>query len=326
MSGLGLVWVGFHMEGLPALRAVLGEGYDVRGVVTLTPQAAARHSGAVDYSALCEEFGVPLFRIGNINDSENVELLRQLDPDVLLVIGWSQLLGDDALDVPRIGVMGAHASLLPNNRGRAPVNWAIIRGEELSGNTLMWLNADVDAGEIIDQEAFRVRPQDTCATVYEKVAQTNKSMILSALAQLTEGELESKSQPEASGPVLPGRKPQDGEVDWAATGWEVYNLVRAVTEPYPGAYSFLDGERWTIWRCAFVPGQASLGEPGMIIGPVWTSDPSSPAPGCGSTTASSGCPIPSGDPGTSGPPCGPPGTGPSPLGHLVATAVHPTRS
>ena len=159
-------WVGCHVEGLSALEALLAACTPITGVITLRPELAAQRSGAVDYAPLCVRYGIPLARVGNINEPDGLAALRTLDADVVFVIGWSQILRPAALQLARTGMIGAHASLLPQLRGSAPINWALIRGERQTGNSLIWLAQDVDRGAIIDQTAFCITPYDTCATLY----------------------------------------------------------------------------------------------------------------------------------------------------------------
>ena len=148
-------WIGFHREGLPALQGVLERGYRVEAVLTLRPDLAAKRSGAAtDYWTLCREFGVPLHEVANINDQASLELLRGRDLDVVFVIGWTQIVRSPALRLARIGMIGAHASLLPRNRGRAPINWTLIRGEQQTGNSLIWLAEGVDQGHRIKMGVF----------------------------------------------------------------------------------------------------------------------------------------------------------------------------
>lgn len=261
-------WVGFHVEGIQALEALLDDGI-VSTVITLTPEAAGKRSGVADYRGLCERFGVQLYEVADINHEVSVRLLESLDLDLLFVIGWSQILRPPALRAIRGGVIGAHASLLPRNRGSAPINWAIINGERVTGNSLIWLTDEVDAGDVIDQIEFSITPYDTCASLYERVAQTNRDMILTALPRLLRGERPGRRQPLDGEPVLPRRRPKDGLVDWRGDASAVYDFVRALTRPYPGAFGWLAGERWTIWQAALLPDTLSgQNPPGTVLGPV----------------------------------------------------------
>ena len=264
-------WVGFHMEGIPALEAVLASGAPVAAVLTLKPEVAASRSGAADYSALCRRFGVPLHFVTSINDPASRVLLEGLD--VVFVIGWSQILSPETLATARLGMIGAHASLLPKNRGSAPINWALIRGERVTGNSLIWLAEGVDAGDIIDQTEFQISPYDTCGTLYDRVAASNRDMIMRALPQLLRGERVGTPQPRSNGgggsAVLPRRRPADGLIDWDQEACAIYNFIRALTKPYPGAFGWLDGRRWSVWRAGLLPAALSHGAAaGDVIGPV----------------------------------------------------------
>jgi len=263
-------WVGFHAEGVPALEALLAAGAPIGGVLTLTPALAAKRSGGGDYRALCERYRVPLHPVPDINGPEAQALLRTLQPDVAFVIGWHQIVRPESLRLARCGMIGAHASLLPHNRGSAPINWAIINGEPKTGNTLFWLTESVDAGNIIDQVAFAITPYDTCATLYHHVATSNRDMLLRLLPCLLGGESPGRPQPVTDEPVLRRRRPVDGLVDWSLTSRNTYDFIRALTRPYPGAFSALEGKTWKIWEAALLATPRGMAAPqaGEVLGPV----------------------------------------------------------
>src|SRR5437773_323580 len=163
------------------------------------------------------------------------------------------------------------AHVLPQLRGSAPINWALIRGERQTGNSLIWLAQDVDRGAIIDQTAFCITPYDTCASLYERVAASNRDMLLRLVPRLLAGEHPGRVQPAGDEPVLPRRRPADGRIDWRQPSRAVYDFIRALTRPYPGAFSWLEGERWTIWHAAHLPAENGPGlraTPGAVLGPV----------------------------------------------------------
>ncbi len=252
-ASLRIVWIGFHEEGQAALAAILESGYPVEAVITLAEEALAKRSGGFRYEDLCRRHKVPLHQVRHINDPASLQLLRSLTPDLAFVIGWSQIVSPEAMATAKLGMIGAHASFLPHNRGSAPVNWAILRGEDEGGNTLIWLSESVDAGEIIDQTRFPITVYDTCATVYEKVAESNRDMILRLLPKLLAGERPGRPQVYSDEPILPRRRPQDGQIDWSKSGREVYDFIRGLTRPYPGAFSWLEGQRYLIWNAASFP-------------------------------------------------------------------------
>ncbi|HWO90960.1 MAG TPA: methionyl-tRNA formyltransferase, partial [Methylomirabilota bacterium] len=262
-------WIGFHMEGIPALRAVLERGFPIVAIVTLSSEASARLSGPYDYSAIGQEFGIPVFEVDNINSETSLRTLSDLSLDLAFVIGWTQLVGPSARKLIPHGLIGAHASLLPRNRGRAPVNWSLIKGERETGNTLLWLGDSVDGGDVIDMTRIQITPYDSCLSIYEHVAESNRAMILRLLPKLLDGERPATRQPPSDDPVLSRRRPSDGRLDWSTNSGRVYDFVRALTRPYPGAFSWLGGQRWTIWACALPPERGSVdGRPGEVIGSV----------------------------------------------------------
>lgn len=270
--GMKFGWIGFHVEGISTLRSLLERKLAVEAVITLRPALAAKRSGAADYPALCREFGIPVYEVANINDQEALDLLRKLQLDVAFVIGWTQIVRPEALSLARVGMIGAHASLLPHNRGRAPINWALIQGEKVTGNSLIWLAPGVDTGDIIDQMEIPITPYDTCASLYDRVADSNREMILRTIPKLLAGERPGQPQEHNGKPDLPGRRPEDGLIDWSFESNRVYDFVRALTRPYPGAYSWLEGRRWKIWQCALLPANyPPKMKPGQIIGPILSS-------------------------------------------------------
>ncbi|MEZ6128367.1 MAG: methionyl-tRNA formyltransferase [Planctomycetaceae bacterium] len=265
---MNIGWVGVHAEGIAALQAVCEADYDVVGFMTLKPQMADRRCGSADYDTICDRFSIPVFEVDHVNDSSSLTILQTWDCDLLVVLGWGQILNAAALKTARLGVVGAHASLLPHNRGSAPVNWAIIHGEPTTGNSLIWLEEDVDAGGLIDQRSFPVSPYDTCSTIYDRVAESNAEMLLKLLSRLELGEFPGRPQPESAERLLPRRRPEDGQIHWDKPAIEIYNLIRAVTRPYPGARTVLHGRQVHVWKAALLPTFSQSAKPGTVLGPV----------------------------------------------------------
>lgn len=279
-------WIGVHEEGRLALEAVCEAGYTVTGLMTLEQNRAERRCGSGSYEQICSTHNVPIFPVAHVNDEDSLEILRRMQCDLLVVLGWGQILSDAALQIPTVGTVGAHASLLPHNRGSAPVNWAIIKGETSTGNSLMWLAPGVDTGALIAQRAFPITPFDTCDTIYDLVGQSNRDMVLDLLKQLTAGHRPGRPQAHTDERVLPRRRPQDGRIDWDDSAQQIYNLIRAVTRPYPGAFARLGDQTWKIWQAALLPVAAGTHSPGTILGPVCSPDPAA----CGIVVATGqGC-------------------------------------
>ncbi|MDO4547083.1 MAG: methionyl-tRNA formyltransferase [Clostridia bacterium] len=267
---MNIVWIGFHNEGVFAFRRALEMGKAIVGFVTLDDAAFLKRSaGTREYLQLCEEYNVPVHYISTIKSNAAYSIIQQMKPDLSIVLGWSEIVPQTILEIPTVGTVGAHASLLPHNRGSAPVNWSIINGEEKTGNTLMWLNDDVDAGEIIDQVEIDITPYDTCATIYDKVAQTNATMIIKLIERLECSQYTSMNVVnKADEPILPRRRPKDGEVIWTQSSRAIYNFVRALTRPYPGAFSYIGEKKYLIWSASLLPDDTPNNAPGAIIGSV----------------------------------------------------------
>lgn len=252
-----LVFVGIHMEAAAPLSALLTGPFRPVGLVTMTAEAAAKLSGAVDLATPARRAGVPVFLARNVNDPACVSFVRELDPDVLLVVGWTQLLREELLAIPKVA-LGFHASLLPKYRGRAPINWALIRGDRETGNTLIVLAPGADVGDIVAQRTIPIGDDDDCATLYEKVAATEVEILSEVLPLIAEGRMPRRKQDESMATLMPKRRPEDGLIDWTRPTRALYDWVRALTHPYPGAFTFLEGRRVFVWRAAFPSPEESL--------------------------------------------------------------------
>ena len=264
---MNIVWIGFHEEGVQAFRETLENNNHIAAFITLDEiKLAERSAGSRAYLEYCEQYGVPCYMVSTIKGDEAYEIIQKHQPDLLVVLGWSEILPERLLALPGIGTVGAHASLLPHNRGSAPVNWALIHGEKETGNTMMWLDPQVDAGEIIDQVRFPITPYDTCKTLYDQVAASNALMMDRLLKQLKQGR--KPVMPlvnETEEPILPRRRPKDGLINWKQDGSKVYDFIRALTDPYPGAFSYLQGQKILIWKAVLLP-LTTEQEAGRIIG------------------------------------------------------------
>ncbi len=270
-----VIFIGAVHEAVPALGVLLVSAAEVAEVITLPHERAATTAGFVDLEPLAARYGVPVRRCADVNSAGSVGAVAALRPDLIVVTGWTRLLSPELLAVPRRGCVGFHASMLPRNRGRAPVNWAILRGETTAGNTMMYLSADADAGDIIDQRPVRIRPEDTCATVYANVGAAGAAMLRRHLPALLAGA--APRRPQHGGPagnaagnaMLPKRTPAMGITDWNRPARAVHDWIRALTQPYPGAFTVLGDRKVMLWASA-VPSRrrprVPAAGPGQILG------------------------------------------------------------
>lgn len=182
-------------------------------------------------------------------------LLTAAAPDFLLSIYYRNVLPDELLSVPRLGAYNIHGSLLPKYRGRAPVNWAVANGEIRTGATLHRMISRPDAGAIVDQEEVEIGEDDTARDVQERVTAAAVKLLDRSLGPLEAGTAKARPQEESAATTFGRRRPEDGRIDWARSAREVHNLVRAVSHPYPGAFTDLFGRKTTIWKTR-LPGLA----------------------------------------------------------------------
>ncbi len=232
------------------LEEVLRNGGNVVAVLTLPEEKGRRvHSDYADLSETASQYNVPLYRLQRrINAPENVDLIRSLEPDVIFVFGWSQIVSKEVLDIPPLGCIGTHPALLPRNRGRHPLIWALAKGMRESGLTFFYLDEGVDSGDILWQKSFPITLEDDAGTLYEKIKALASEAIPEFLPQLEGGAAPRIPQNHHLATYWRKRTESDGEIDWSHSTIRIYNLIRALTHPYVGAHTYLGGQKIIIWK------------------------------------------------------------------------------
>jgi len=259
----GILFIGAHIEALRPLEHLLARSHNILGLFTLDPESLSRMSGGTDLAKTAYAAQIPVLKGGNVNDPAAIEWIREKAPDVLLVVGWTQLVKPQLLKVPRTAALGFHASLLPKYRGRAPVNWAILNGESETGNTMIVLEPGADEGDIVCQRRIPITLEDDCATIYQKVSDTECEMLDEVLPLIQEGRMPRRKQDSSQATVMPKRRPEDGLIDWNLASRRLSDWVRALTHPYPGAFTYLYGRKVTIWKVSIL-NSPSPKSPGSI--------------------------------------------------------------
>ncbi len=250
---IGSVQIGFTI--LEALYEVA----KVDTVITLPLESSEKTSGFIDFEPMATKHNSKLIRTKDTNTPETIEWFQKEKPDLIIVCGWQRLVCKEILDIPKLGVIGFHSSLLPKYRGRAPVNWAIIAGEKETGITMFYLTEEADAGDIIAQKAFPIMLNDDCASVYAKSAQAGADLMSEYLPKILGGNATRIHNPSRSYPAYPKRTPEDGKIDFNRSALDVYNFIRALTRPYPGAYCYdKDGSKMVVWKCEIVFDESRL--------------------------------------------------------------------
>ena len=247
MSGKRIVFIGSEEIGWRCLETLISVGTSIAGAFTLS-ESLAREAVAFRSFAPFADRSVPLHFVEDINAKPVAACIRAMRPDLVYQIGWSQLLKEEILEIPRDGCVGMHCSLLPKHRGRAPIPWSIIFGLRRSGMSLFHLTPTADAGALIGQEPFVILPNDSATEVYEKAVNAAVRLVRTFHPQLEAGTAPRMSQDQRPSDRWPRRTPDDGLIDWDRSARHLYDWVRALTHPFPGAFTFWRARKLTIWR------------------------------------------------------------------------------
>jgi methionyl-tRNA formyltransferase len=237
----------YHNVGVRCLRVLLARGVDIALVVTHVDNPAE----TIWFDSVAEvaaEYGIPVLTPDDPADPALAAALREAGPDMLFSFYYRHMLPAALLGIAPRGAYNMHGSLLPRYRGRVPVNWAVLHGETETGATLHEMTAKPDAGAIIGQTAVPILPDDTAREVFDKVVVAAEQTLWRVLPALLAGTAERLPNDLARGSYHGGRRPEDGRIDWTRSAAEVYNLVRAVAPPYPGAFTDVAGERFVVAR------------------------------------------------------------------------------
>lgn len=259
----------YHQVGVRCLRVLLDAGIDVRLVVTHR-DAPGETLWFDSVAALAQQRGLRCITPGDPAAPTLLDAARGAAPDFLFSFYYRHMLGTELLGVPRRGAFNLHGSLLPAYRGRAPVNWAVLRGERETGATLHVMEAKPDSGPIVDQCAVPILIDDTAREVFDKVVVAAEIVLARSLPGLVAGHAPRRPQKLSEGSYFGGRRPEDGCIPAAAPGLQIHHLVRAVSPPYPGAFFRARGHRIAIHRTLPLPSAA--GEPGKTFRLVASGD------------------------------------------------------
>jgi methionyl-tRNA formyltransferase len=228
------------------LTALLKMDINIVGIMCPEKEAAKINNDYFDLGITAREFGKEVKYIKKIKDE--IGFIKEKRPDIIFVLGLSQIIPGQVLDIPTIGCIGSHPALLPQNRGRHPIIWAIANGLKKSAITLFWIDEGIDSGDIWDQREFDISDADDAASIYEKVKRLSVEMLKENIYDLEQGIINRTKQDDSQANYWRKRTSKDGEIDWRMSSKRIYDLVRALTTPYVGAHSLYKGREYTIWK------------------------------------------------------------------------------
>ncbi len=257
-----LIFMGTPHFAVQPLRALAAAGHTIAGVVTRTDKPVGRGQvfAAPPVKQAALELGLRVLQPKRVREPDTLALLRELEPDAIIVAAYGQILPGEILSLPKLGCINIHASLLPSYRGAAPINWAIIHGEQETGNTIMQMDEGMDTGAILLQERIPITPEDTAGTLMEKLSVRGARLLVEALPGIAAGTLVPVPQDESSATYAPILKKGDGLIDWSLSARAIHNRVRGLS-PWPGVYSFLGGKMVKLMSSEVLQG---TGVPGAI--------------------------------------------------------------
>lgn len=244
----------YHDVGVRCLKVLLAQGVQVSLVVTHRDNAG-ENIWFDNVAAVARDYEIPTITPDDPNLPATVETVARLNPDFLFSFYFRQMIGPRLLAAGSRGALNMHGSLLPKFRGRAPVNWTVIKGERETGATLHYMVEKPDAGDIVDQQAVPILPDDTALEVFRKVTLAAEIVLHRSLPLLIADDAPRIKQDLARGSYFGGRKPEDGRIDWNDTAEAVHNLVRGVAPPYPGAFTTVAGKTLRILKSLRQPGR-----------------------------------------------------------------------
>jgi methionyl-tRNA formyltransferase len=241
-----ILFFGYSEVGHECLELLLSRGDNVIGLIThednpnekiwfKTPAVAAR------------EKNIPVFTPEKVSTPEWRARIEAMKPDLILSVYYRHMISSKILAIPPLGAFNMHGSLLPRYRGRAPINWAVLHGEPRIGMTLHRMVKSADAGAIVDQDGVDLDPRNTAEQAFRKVMPCARRVLARQIDALLAGTAKETPQDDTQATYFSGRKPEDGRIRWSQSSAQIFNLIRAVTDPYPGAFSDVGAARLMVW-------------------------------------------------------------------------------
>jgi methionyl-tRNA formyltransferase len=257
-----IVFIGSVLFSEKALLKLIELKANIVGVIT--KEKSLYNSDFVDLSSISNEHNIPCKLVKDINQENNIKWIDELKPDILFCFGWSSLIKSELLNLTKLGVVGYHPAMLPNNRGRHPLIWAKVLGLQKTGSTYFIMDEGADTGDILDQKFFEISYDDEICDIYNNMTTVALKQIEIFYPKLVNGTYEKIKQIN-EGNTWRKRNKLDGLIDFRMSTISIVNLIRALTKPFPGAHCEINGNEYKIWKCepgSFTPNYL---EPGKVL-------------------------------------------------------------
>ena len=276
MTALRILFLGTAELSCASLQALAGDPqFQIAAVVTQPdrPKGRALKPQPSPVKSLALRLGLPVLQPERTRDEEFIAELSALQPDLIVVVAYGQILPPAILDLPRHGCLNVHPSLLPKYRGAAPIQWAIANGDTGTGVTIMKMDAGLDTGDIIAMSRTPIQPEDDSATLHDRLAQLGAELLAQTIPDYVTGKIQPVPQPAAGASYAAKIKKEDGRIDWNRPAREIWNRLRAFT-PWPGAFTFLRGAEHQLGANLPAPKRAEsvLGAPKPLLLKIWKAE------------------------------------------------------
>ncbi len=241
--------MGTPVFAVPTLEQIVRAGHEVAAVFTQPdrPKGRGQHMAISPVKEAALRLGLRIAQPERVRRPETVEQLRTITPEAMVVVGYGQIIPQSIIDIAPLGIINVHASLLPKYRGAAPIQWAIARGESITGVTTMRINAGLDTGDLLLKWETPIGDQETAIDLGERLAPAGADLLVRTLAELRT--IVPQPQDDAQATLAPILKKEDGHIDWSMSAREILNRIRGF-QPWPGCYGFRKGKRLHVWKAA----------------------------------------------------------------------------
>lgn len=259
-----IVFMGTPDFAVGTLKALIGSGHEVAAVITQPdkPKGRGKAMQATPVKEAALEAGIPVYQPRKVRDPEFIEQFRQLKPDAAVVVAFGQIIPQAILDIPKHGCINVHGSLLPKYRGAAPIQWAVIDGEKESGVTTMRMDAGLDTGDMILKAVVPLDEKETGGSLFDKLSRTGADLLLETLDKIEDGTAVYEKQGESTTAYAAMLKKDQGLIDWSKDAVSIERLIRGLN-PWPSAYTHLDGKTLKIWAADVEESEPEVAEPEM---------------------------------------------------------------
>lgn len=269
-----VIFLGTPQFAVPSLQALVSAGHEVLGVFTQPDRPKGRGNQLAEshVKAAARTLSLPVYQPERIRRPEAVEQLRSLAADLMVVVGYGQIIPQRIIDLPPHGILNVHASLLPKYRGAAPIQWAIANGEKQTGVTIMQIDAGLDTGDILLKASTEIGPDETAPELGERLATLGADLLIKAIKQIEAGCVHPEKQDDSQATLAPILKKEDGRINWRRPAQDIYNRLRGF-DPWPGAYTTFRQQPLAVIRATpteahstLEAGKVEVGKRDLLVG------------------------------------------------------------